>query len=51
MRPIKAMLLSPFVAQEFVMLLADMSPENLVTLGKFMQSPRRAMVLISPLSP
>ncbi len=38
MRPINAMLLSPFVDQEFVMILADMGPEDLTTLGVFMQS-------------
>jgi len=38
MRPIKAMLLSPFVDQEFVMILAGMDRENLMSLGEFMQS-------------
>jgi NADPH:quinone reductase-like Zn-dependent oxidoreductase len=50
MRPIKAMFLSPFVDQEFVMLLADMSPENLVTLGEFMQSGKMTPVIDSHFS-
>src|SRR5262249_34502301 len=37
-RPIKAMLLSPFVSQKFTMLLADMSKQNLGVLADLMQS-------------
>ena len=38
MRPIKALLLSPFVGQEFVMLLAQMRQEDLATLGDLMRT-------------
>jgi NADPH:quinone reductase-like Zn-dependent oxidoreductase len=37
-RPIGAMLLSPFVDQEFSMLLASLNPEDLATLGDMMAS-------------
>ncbi len=37
MRPVKAMMLSPFVGQEFVMLLAEMRQEDLKVLGELMQ--------------
>jgi len=37
-RPIKAMLLSPFVSQKFTMLLADMSKQDLGVLGDLMRS-------------
>jgi NADPH:quinone reductase-like Zn-dependent oxidoreductase len=35
--PIKAALLSPFVDQEFVMLLAQLTPDDLATIGDLMQ--------------
>jgi NADPH:quinone reductase-like Zn-dependent oxidoreductase len=38
MSPIKAFMLSPFVSQEFVMMIAKMSTEDLATLGGLMQS-------------
>jgi len=38
MRPINAMMLSPFVDQEFVMLLAKMGREDLTILGDLMQT-------------
>ena len=38
MRPINAMMLSPFVDQEFVMLLAKMSREDLTILGDLMKT-------------
>ncbi len=38
MGPIKALMLSPFVGQEFVMILAELSQEDLVILGDFMQA-------------
>lgn len=37
-RPIKALLLSPFVSQKFVMLLADMNKKDLTTLADLMQT-------------
>ena len=37
MGPIKAMMLSPFVGQEFVMLMAKMRKDDLATLGDLMQ--------------
>ena len=37
-RPIKAFLLSPFVSQEFVMLLAELNQEDLTVLGDLMQT-------------
>lgn len=49
-RPINAMLLSPFVEQEFVMLLADMSREDLTTLGELMQSGKLTPVIDSHFS-
>jgi NADPH:quinone reductase-like Zn-dependent oxidoreductase len=44
------MLLSPFVDQEFVMILADMDPEDLTTLGEFMQSGKVTAVIDSRFS-
>jgi NADPH:quinone reductase-like Zn-dependent oxidoreductase len=38
MGPIKALMLSPFVGQEFVMILAKLSQEDLAILGEFMQA-------------
>jgi len=38
MGPIKAMMLSPFVGQEFVMLMAKMRKDDLTTLGDLMQA-------------
>ncbi len=38
MRPIKAMLLSPFVSQDFIMILAQLTAEDLATLADLMQS-------------
>ena len=38
MGPIKALILSPFVGQEFVMILAELSREDLAILGDFMQA-------------
>jgi NADPH:quinone reductase-like Zn-dependent oxidoreductase len=38
MGPIKAMMLSPFVGQEFVMLMAKMRKDDLATLGDLMQA-------------
>ena len=38
MGPIKALFLSPFVDQEFVMLLAKLNAEDLAILGSLMQS-------------
>ena len=38
MRPINALLLSPFVGQDFVMLLAQMRQDDLVILGDLMQA-------------
>ncbi len=38
MRPIKAMMLSPFVGQEFVMLLAQMDRDDLAILGDLMEA-------------
>ena len=38
MRPVRAMLMSPFVQQEFVMLLAQMRQEDLEVLGDLMRS-------------
>jgi NADPH:quinone reductase-like Zn-dependent oxidoreductase len=43
--PIKAKLLSPFVSQEFVFLLADMSQPDLATLAELMQSGKVAPVI------
>jgi NADPH:quinone reductase-like Zn-dependent oxidoreductase len=37
-RPIKALLLSPFVGQKFVMLLADLNARDLALLSDLMQS-------------
>lgn len=37
-RPIKALLLAPFVSQKFVMLMADMNKKDLVVLGELLQS-------------
>ena len=36
--PVKALMLSPFVGQEFVMILAELSREDLAILGDFMQA-------------
>ena len=36
--PVKAMLLSPFVGQEFGMIMAKMQKDDLATLGDLMQS-------------
>ncbi len=38
MSPVKALMLSPFVDQEFVMMIAKMSPDDLATLGVLMQT-------------
>jgi NADPH:quinone reductase-like Zn-dependent oxidoreductase len=38
MGPIKALMLSPFVEQEFVLLLAKMDKDDLTILGDLMQS-------------
>ena len=38
MSPIKALMLSPFVDQEFVMILAELNKEDLAILGDFMQA-------------
>jgi NADPH:quinone reductase-like Zn-dependent oxidoreductase len=38
MRPLKALLLGPFVEQEFVTLLASLNKDDLVLLGDLMQS-------------
>ena len=38
MGPIKAMMLSPFVGQEFVMILAKMRKDDLLVLGDLMQA-------------
>ncbi len=38
LRPIAALILSPFVGQEFVMILAKLAQEDLVLLGDLMQS-------------
>lgn len=38
MRPIKAMLLSPFVSQDFIMILAQLTGQDLATLADLMQS-------------
>jgi NADPH:quinone reductase-like Zn-dependent oxidoreductase len=38
MRPIKAMLLSPFVGQEFALILAQLRPDDLAILGDLMQA-------------
>jgi NADPH:quinone reductase-like Zn-dependent oxidoreductase len=38
MRPIKAMLLSPFVGQEFVLILAHLRQDDLAILGDLMQA-------------
>jgi NADPH:quinone reductase-like Zn-dependent oxidoreductase len=38
MRPIKALILSPFVGQEFVMLLAELRKDDLALLGDLMQA-------------
>lgn len=37
-RPVRALLLSPFVGQKFVMLLADVTPQDLTVLSEMMQS-------------
>ena len=37
MRPIKALMLSPFVGQEFVLILAQMRKDDLAILGDLMQ--------------
>ncbi len=50
MRPINAMLLSPFVDQEFVMILADMDTEDLTTLGELMQTGKVTAVIDSHFS-
>ncbi len=38
MRPIKALLLSPFVSQDFIMILAQLNGQDLTTLAELMQS-------------
>jgi NADPH:quinone reductase-like Zn-dependent oxidoreductase len=38
MNPIKALMLSPFVGQEFVLLLAKMDKDDLAILGDLMQA-------------
>ncbi|MFQ6006823.1 MAG: NAD(P)-dependent alcohol dehydrogenase [Woeseia sp.] len=45
MRPIKAFLLSPFVGQEFVMILAHMDTEDLAFLGDLMQAGKLTPVI------
>jgi NADPH:quinone reductase-like Zn-dependent oxidoreductase len=45
MRPINALALSPFVGQEFVMLLAQMRQEDLATLGDLMRSGKMTPVI------
>ncbi|MDX2411359.1 MAG: NAD(P)-dependent alcohol dehydrogenase [Woeseiaceae bacterium] len=50
MRPINATLLSPFVDQEFVMILADMNPDDLTTLGELMQTGKVTAVIDSHFS-
>ena len=38
MRPIKALMLSPFVGQEFVMILVELRKDDLAILGDLMQA-------------
>ena len=45
MTPVKALMLSPFVDQEFVMLLAQMSKDDLATLGDLMQAGKLTPVI------
>ncbi len=52
MTPIKAFMLSPFVDQEFVMILAEITPDDLTILGDLMQAGKVTPVIDSryPLS-
>jgi NADPH:quinone reductase-like Zn-dependent oxidoreductase len=52
MSPIKAMMLSPFVDQEFVMIMAEQRADDLAILGEFMQTGKMTPVIDSryPLS-
>jgi NADPH:quinone reductase-like Zn-dependent oxidoreductase len=45
MRPINAMVLSPFVDQEFVMILARMNKDDLTILGDLMQDGKVTAVI------
>ena len=45
MRPVKAMMLSPFVDQEFILILATMNRDDLATLSELMQAGKVVPVL------
>jgi len=47
MSPIKALFLSPFVDQEFIMILAEMTQDDLATLGELMQAGKVTPVIDS----